>query len=84
MKDFADCERKRQLVRKAYNLIDIYRSIYAESKLIQEVHRSNDPILKSAIDSLFTKDEWKVLKRMSEKIDALITDWEKNYKDVLN
>lgn len=64
MAGFVNTDQKRAAVRQAASFLDVARSFYAQGKLIQEAHRSHDPTFKSAIDVLFTKDEWKKLKQM--------------------
>lgn len=85
--NFHDCEARLQSVRDAQNVLPMYRSLYAQAKLIQIMWQrydaNKDTTFTAAIKATFNSNEIKELKEMLKEITDLLKDWEKDHKSAL-
>lgn len=83
MANFDTSTQKLQSVREAANLLQLFRALYSQAKLIQsalQLYQANtDPAFNAAVNALFTASERSELSTMAQQINTLVTDWETNH-----
>lgn len=84
---FHDCDMRLQSVRDAQNVLPMYRSLYAQIKMIQTMWQrydgNKDKVFVSTIAAMYNADEIKELKDMVKNLTDLIKDWENDHKGAL-
>lgn len=84
---FDNSNQKLQSARDATNLLQLFRGLYAQAKIIQAalaLYQSNtDPVFNNAVNALFSANERNELGTMANQINALVTDWETNHSTAL-
>lgn len=79
---------KLQSSRDATNLLQLFRALYAEAKVIQaaltKYQANSDPIFNAAVNALFSASERTELNTMAQQINTLVTDWETNHANAIS
>lgn len=88
MANFDNSAAKLQSIRDAANLLQLFRALYSQAKLIQTaltLYQANtDPVFNAAVNALFSTSERSELNTMAQQINTLVTDWETNHIGALN
>ena len=87
MANFDTSTQKLQSAKDATNVLQLFRALYSQAKLIQDAltryQAGTDATFNAAMNALFTASERSELNTMAQQIDALVTDWEANHGGAL-